>query len=92
MTKGDLIDAVASSASLTKAQSGAAVNAIIDSISSSLKKGNDVTLIGFGSFKVASRKAREGRNPRTGATIKIPAKKSVTFVAGKALKDSVNSK
>jgi len=92
MTKGDLIDAIASSASLTKTQAGAAVNAIIDSISLSLQKGNDVTLIGFGSFKVSSRKAREGRNPRTGATIKIPAKKSVTFVTGKALKDSVNSK
>lgn len=92
MTKGDLIDAVASSAGLTKSQAGVAVNAVFESVTTSLKKGTSVTLIGFGTFKVSVRKAREGRNPRTGATIKIPAKKSVSFSAGKSLKDSVNTK
>lgn len=92
MTKGDLIDAIASSANITKVQAGAALNAALNSITTSLKKGNTVTLIGFGTFKISARKAREGRNPRTGATIKIPAKKSVAFSAGKALKDEVNNK
>ncbi len=89
-TKSDLVSAVASSASITKAQASSAVEALFDTISLSLTKGEDVTLIGFGSFKVSQRQAREGRNPRTGETIKIPAKKSVTFVSGKGLKDAVN--
>ncbi|MDA0617123.1 MAG: HU family DNA-binding protein [Proteobacteria bacterium] len=92
MTKGDLIDAIASSANLTKAQAGVALNAVLDGVTASLKKGDAVTLIGFGTFKISERKAREGRNPRTGETIKIAAKKSVSFSAGKSLKDTVNSK
>jgi nucleoid DNA-binding protein len=92
MTKGDLIDAIASSANLTKAQAGVALNAVLDGVTASLKKGDAVTLIGFGTFKISERKAREGRNPRTGETIKIGAKKSVSFAAGKSLKDTVNSK
>ena len=91
MNKGDLIDAVASSSSITKAQAAIIVGNVLEVVTNSLKKGNNVTLVGFGTFKVAKRKARTGRNPRTGAEIKIPAKKSVSFVAGKGLKDTVNS-
>ena len=91
MNKGDLIDAVASSSSITKTQAAIIVSNVLEVITQSLTDGNNVTLVGFGTFKVAKRKARTGRNPRTGAEIKIPAKKSVSFVAGKGLKDTVNS-
>jgi DNA-binding protein HU-beta len=91
MNKGDLIDAVASSSSITKTQAAIIVSKVLEVITQSLTDGNNVTLVGFGTFKVAKRTARTGRNPRTGAEIKIPAKKSVSFVAGKGLKDTVNS-
>ncbi len=90
MNKGDLINKVAESAGLTKAQASAAVNTVFDSIGESLTSGDKVTLIGFGTFSVSSRDARQGRNPQTGETITIPAKSSVKFKAGKELTESVN--
>lgn len=90
MTKEELIEKVASGARLSKADAGRAVNALIGSITSALKKGQNVTLVGFGSFKVSKRKARKGRNPRTGETITIKAAKVPRFSAGKTLKDAVN--
>lgn len=90
MNKGDLINAVADAAGITKAQAGDAVNAVFDSIEGTLKKGDKASFVGFGTFSTAHRAAREGRNPATGATIKIPAKTQVKFKAGKGLVDSVN--
>lgn len=90
MNKTDLIDAIASAASLTKKDAKAALEATLNAITASLKKGEAVQLIGFGTFKVNARKARVGRNPQTGAEIKIAASKAPVFVAGKALKDEVN--
>lgn len=90
MNKGDLISKIAESAKLTKAQSANALNAVLDSVGGALKKGDKVTLIGFGTFSVANREARQGRNPQTGKTIKIAAKKVVKFKAGKELSESVN--
>ncbi|MDG2916135.1 HU family DNA-binding protein [Bisgaard Taxon 10/6] len=90
MNKTDLIDAIASAASLTKKDAKAALEATLNAITASLKKGEAVQLIGFGTFKVNARKARVGRNPQTGAEIKIAASKAPAFVAGKALKDEVN--
>lgn len=90
MNKGDLINKIAESAKLTKAQAGEALNAVLDSIEGALKTGDKVTLIGFGTFSVAKREARTGRNPQTGATIKIKAKNVVKFKPGKELTDSVN--
>ncbi len=92
MSKGDLIENVAKSASLTKAKAAIAVNAVLDSISASLKKGKNVSLIGFGTFSVAKRKARNARNPRTGETIKIKATKAPRFKAGKNLKEAIAGK
>lgn len=89
MNKGDLINEVAKVTS-TKKEAQAAVDCVIDTITKSLKKKNAVTLVGFGTFKVDKRKARKGRNPRTGEVIKINAKKVPKFVPGKALKDAVN--
>ena len=89
MNKGDLINEVAKVTS-TKKEAQAAVDCIFSTITNVLKKKSTVTLIGFGTFKVDKRKARTGRNPRTGETIKIRAKKVPKFVAGKALKDAVN--
>ncbi len=91
MNKTDLIDAIATQAGLTKKDAKAALEATLDAISGSLKKGDAVQLIGFGTFKVNTRKARTGRNPQTGAEIKIAASKAPAFVAGKALKDAVNA-
>jgi len=88
MNKSELIEAVAKSV-CTKKEAATAVDAVLDAISATLKKGQSVTLVGFGTFKVAKRKARTGRNPRTGATIKIAAKKIPVFKAGSALKDAV---
>lgn len=88
MNKGDLINEVAKVVS-TKKEAQAAVDAIFTGIAKSLKKGKAVTLVGFGTFKVDKRKARKGRNPQTGAEIKIKAKKVPKFVAGKALKAAV---
>ena len=90
MNKGDLINKVAESAGLTKNQATAPVNAALDSIADSLKNGDKVTLIGFGTFSVSHRAARQGRNPQTGETIQIAAKSNVKFKAGKELTDAVN--
>jgi DNA-binding protein HU-beta len=88
MNKGDLITVVAKS-TCTKTEAAMAVDAILGAIKKSLKKGEMVTLVGFGTFKVAKRSARNGRNPQTGKPIKIAAKKVPKFTAGKALKDAV---
>jgi len=88
MNKGDLINEVAKVVS-TKKEAKAAVDCIFSTITKNLKKKKDVTLVGFGTFKVNKRKARKGRNPATGEVIKIKAKKVPKFVAGKALKDAV---
>jgi len=89
MNKGELIDAIAKDAGLSKADAGKALNAFVSNVSGSLKKGKAVQLIGFGTFSVSARAARTGRNPQTGATIKIAAKKVAKFKAGKALADTV---
>jgi nucleoid DNA-binding protein len=88
MNKGDLIKEVAKVVD-TKKQAQAAVDCVFSTISKALKKKDAVTLIGFGTFKVAKRKARKGRNPRTGEVIKLKAKNVAKFVPGKALKDTV---
>lgn len=90
MNKSDLIDAVAAQADLSKADASRAVDAMVDSITNALKKGDKVSLVGFGVFSVRKRAARQGRNPKTGQSIKIPAGKTPGFKAGKALKDAVN--
>jgi len=90
MNKAELIEAVAKATSLTKTDVDATLNALIDTIRKSVKKGDDVTLIGFGTFTKSKRKARMGRNPQTGAPLKIPAKKVTKFVAGAELKKAVN--
>ncbi|HAI59732.1 MAG TPA: integration host factor subunit alpha [Xanthomonadaceae bacterium] len=90
MNKSDFVNAVADSAELSKADAGRAVDAMVETIKKALKKGDTVTLVGFGTFTVRKRAARQGRNPQTGATIKIKASKSPAFKAGKALKDAVN--
>ena len=90
MNKSDLVDAIAKSAELSKAAAGRALDATVDSIKKALKKGDTVSLVGFGTFKVGKRAARNGRNPRTGETIKIKAAKVPKFSAGKGLKDAVN--
>jgi len=90
MNKAELIDAVADSADLSKASAGRAVDAAIEAVTSALKKGDNVTLVGFGTFSVRSRAARLGRNPRTGEEIQIKASKVPGFKAGKALKDAIN--
>ncbi len=90
MKKVELVEAVAAKAGLTKVEAGKAVDAVFATITGALVKGDKVPLVGFGTFAVSSRKAREGRNPRTGAVVRIPARKAVTFKPGTALKDSVN--
>lgn len=90
MNKGDLISKIAENANMTKAQATEALNTVLDSIGDALKEGDKVTLIGFGTFSVSEREARTGRNPQTGATINISAKKVVKFKPGKELSDSVN--
>ncbi len=90
MTKAELIDKIASGVKISKVDSGKALDAVIESIKRALKKGDKVTLVGFGTFSLSKRKARTGRNPQTGATIKIAAKKLPKFSAGKAFKDTVN--
>lgn len=90
MNKAELIDAVADSADLSKASAGRSVDAAIDAITNALKNGDNVTLVGFGTFSVRSRAARLGRNPRTGEEIQIKASKVPGFKAGKALKDAIN--
>ncbi len=90
MNKAELIDAVADSADLSKASAGRAVDGAIDAITQALQKGDNVTLVGFGTFSVRHRAARTGRNPRTGEEIQIKASKVPGFKAGKALKDAIN--
>ena len=90
MNKGDLINKIAEGAGITKAQASDALNAVIEGISGALKSGDKITLIGFGTFSVSQRDSRTGRNPQTGASITIPAKKMVKFKPGKELSDSVN--
>ncbi|MDD4881716.1 MAG: HU family DNA-binding protein [Gallionellaceae bacterium] len=90
MNKSELIDAIATSADISKAAAGRALDGAMEAVKKALKKGDMVTLVGFGSFYVGKRAARTGRNPRTGADIKIKAAKVPKFRAGKALKDSVN--
>lgn len=89
MNKSELIDAIAKRADLSKAAAGRALDAAIETINSSLKKGGKVTLVGFGTFSVSKRAARTGRNPRSGAEIKIKAAKVPKFKPGRALKDAV---
>jgi len=90
MNKSELIEAVAQAADLSKAAASRAVDAVVESITAALKQGDQVTLVGFGTFAVRERAARSGRNPRTGETINISASKVPAFKAGKALKDAVN--
>jgi len=90
VNKTELIDHIAKQADISKAAAGRALDSIISAVKTTLKKGNSVTLVGFGTFSVGKRAARSGRNPRTGATIKIKAAKVPKFRAGKALKDAVN--
>lgn len=90
MNKSELIDVVAASADISKTEATRAVDAMLDSITGALKNGDQVTLVGFGTFSIKQRAARTGRNPRTGEAIAIKAAKIPTFKAGKALKDSVN--
>ena len=90
MNKTQLIEAVAAKANLKKKDAEAAVNAVTAAIAEALKAGDKVQLVGFGTFEVKTREAREGRNPRTGEKITIAASKHPAFTAGKALKDSIN--
>ncbi len=90
MNKSEMIDAIAEGADISKAAAGRALDAMVEAVTETLKKGETVNLIGFGTFEVRDRKARTGRNPQTGATIQIAAAKSPAFKAGKALKDAVN--
>ena len=90
MNKSELIEAMAAEAGISKAAAGKALNGMMDAVKSTLKKGGKVSLVGFGSWDVSKRAARNGRNPQTGETIKIAAKNVVKFKAGSELKDSVN--
>jgi DNA-binding protein HU-beta len=92
VNKSELIDQVASTADISKAAAGRALDATTAAVTKALKKGDLVTLIGFGTFKSGKRAARIGRNPQTGAELKIPASKTVKFTAGKAFKDTVNKR
>lgn len=89
MTKQDLIAKIAKDTGSSKSGAAAALQSMIDGITKSLKKGDAITFVGFGTFKTAQRKARTARNPQTGAAIKIPKRRVVRFRAGKALKDAV---
>jgi DNA-binding protein HU-beta len=88
--KEELINKMAKEAKITKAQAKRAMDAMLDGITTNLKRGKRVSFVGFGTFNVTKRKAREGRNPQTGATIKIPAAKVPKFKPGKGLKDALN--
>ena len=91
MNKTELIDAMASKTGMTKKNAESALNAFVETVSEQLAKGDKISLVGFGTFEVAERAEREGRNPQTGETMKIAASKAPKFKAGKALKDSVNA-
>lgn len=90
MNKSEFVEAVAQSADLPKASAAKAVEAMVDVIGDTLRKGDQVTLVGFGTFLTRQREARQGRNPRTGQTIEIKASRVPSFKAGKGLKDAVN--
>ncbi|MEO8149951.1 MAG: HU family DNA-binding protein [Bacteroidia bacterium] len=90
MNKGELIDAIATGAKISKADAGRALEALTDSVAKTLKKGDKVTLVGFGTFSVSKRAARKGRNPQTGKEIQIKAKKVAKFKAGAELSKTVN--
>ena len=90
MNKNDLVTSVADDSGLSKADAAKAVDSVFDTISKALSGGSDIRLVGFGTFSVAQRRASEGRNPRTGEKIQIPASKQPKFKAGKALKEAVN--
>ncbi|RUM93577.1 MAG: DNA-binding protein HU [Thiothrix sp.] len=90
MNKSEFVDAVATDIDITKADAAKAVDSVVNVITNALKNGDQLNLIGFGSFQVKDRAARTGRNPRTGEAIEIKASKMPTFKAGKALKDAVN--
>ena len=90
MSKQQLVEMIAEKASLTKADAARALDATMESVTEALKKGEKVSLVGFGTFATSIREAREGRNPRTGETVKIAARTAVTFKAGSKLKDAVN--
>jgi len=92
MTKADLIEKMAAAADISKAAAGKALDGAIEAITKSVKKGDKVALVGFGTFSQTKRKARKGRNPKTGETIKIAAAKLPKFSSGKAFKDAVNNK
>jgi DNA-binding protein HU-beta len=89
MTKAELVEKMAKDADISKAAAGKALDSLIEAIFKTVKKGNKVALVGFGTFSVSKRKARTGRNPQTGATIKIAARKVPKFSAGKSFKDAV---
>jgi DNA-binding protein HU-beta len=90
MNKGELVDQVAAKASVTKKQADAVISAAVEAIMEAVSEGDKVTLVGFGSFESRDRKAREGRNPKTGAKMQIPATKVPAFSAGKLFKDKVS--
>ena len=90
MNKGQLIDKIAESADMSKASAGRALEAITSAVTEELAQGNEVALVGFGTFKVSARAARKGRNPQTGAELQIAASNAPAFKAGKSLKDAVN--
>jgi nucleoid DNA-binding protein len=92
LTKADIIDAIAAEAELSKRAAGEIVELVLGEIKAALQKGERVALTPFGSFVVRQRKAREGRNPKTGATIKIPARRVPAFIAGKSLKEAVTGR
>jgi DNA-binding protein HU-beta len=92
MNKSDLIDKVAAASKITKVQAATAIDSMIIGVTGALKKGDRVTLVGFGTFSVSQRKARNGRNPQTGAVIKIAARKVARFLPGLELKKAVNKK
>ncbi|MCS5562021.1 MAG: HU family DNA-binding protein [Marinobacter nauticus] len=89
MRKPELAAAIADKTGLTREKAGEVINAFTDQVSAAAARGEDVTLIGFGTFNIRSREARSGRNPQTGSSIQIPASKTVGFKAGKALKDAI---
>ncbi len=92
MNKADLIDRVAAGTKISKAQAATAIDTLVESVTGALRKGDRVALIGFGTFSVSQRKARNGRNPQTGTVIKIAARKVAKFTPGAELKKSVNRK
>ncbi len=89
MTKGQIIDAIAKKAKISKKAAGVAIDSFVESVTAALKKGDKVTLVGFGTFSAAKRKARTAKNPQTGELIKVPAKRVPKFKAGRELKSAV---